>query len=61
MWDGEKFVDGGGEYAVVGGVLLHLLVEILTFPLRGEFSPPFFIASPLCVSAFVGEAEPVVF
>jgi hypothetical protein len=49
------------NHAAVGGVLLHLLVEILTFPLRGEFSPPFFIASPLCVSAFVGEAEPVVF
>jgi hypothetical protein len=61
MWEVEEFVDRGGEYAAVYGVLLHFLVEILAFPMCGEFGPPFFIVSPLCVSVFVGEAETVVF
>lgn len=61
MWNSETFVDGRGKFALVDGVLLDLLVEILTFIVPGELCPPYFIWFSSFVSAFVCEAEAVVF
>jgi hypothetical protein len=43
MWDGEKFVDNGGECALAFGMLLDLLVEILAFIGYWEVFPPVFV------------------